>query len=288
MNRKRFILLASTICALALLVVTVMPVAAVPPKSSRVQFTDVLEQLTAEGVINSEQAEAIMGRCEPVFGRIERMEHACRRMVRKRVVAQSKPMLMKVSQALGMEPNELLSQLKEGKTIAEIAEEQGVLISVVVEELLAPIREGLDRAVADGKLSQGEAEQRLSNAEVRINKLVHEARLKDVVRYGINKTVERTRGARQTRMLLHQVCQMLNLDREGLFTQLKEGKKIVEIAQEQGISRDELLEALIEPAQDRLDKAVSEGKLDEQKAEEIRQNIEDRLARFVDNFPPGK
>lgn len=37
-----------------------------------------------------------------------------------------------------------------------------------------------------------------------------------------------------------------------MLAQLREGKKIVEIAQEQGISRGELIEELVELAQDSL------------------------------------
>jgi predicted DNA-binding protein (UPF0251 family) len=71
-----------------------------------------------------------------------------------------------------------------------------------------------------------------------------------------------------------------------MLEELKEGKKIVEIAEEQGISRSELLDALMDRAQDRLNKAVSAGKLVEEKAEEIMQNVGDRLAMFLDSFPP--
>lgn len=80
--------------------------------------------------------------------------------------------------------------------------------------------------------------------------------------------------------------QIVNLDRKGMLEELKEGNKIVEIAEEQGISRSELLDAPMDRAQDRLNNAVSAGKLDEEKAEEIMQNVGDRLAMFVDSFPP--
>ena len=49
MNRKRLILLVSSICALALLAITVVPAVASPPKAPRAQFAAVLEQLTEEG-----------------------------------------------------------------------------------------------------------------------------------------------------------------------------------------------------------------------------------------------
>lgn len=288
MNKKRLTLLLSSICAVALLVITVVPALASQPESPRAKFAAVLEQLTEEGVINSEQAEAIMERTAPIFGRMGLMGHAYQQRVRELALARSKPMLLRISQAVGMEPDELIPQLKEGKSIAQIAEEQGISTSVVVGELLVSVEERLDRAVADGKLSQEQAEEKLSKAEVRITEMVQNPALKGIVGHEVNKIRKQDGRARQTRILLHQVCQIVNLEHEELLTQLKEGKKIVEIAQEQGVSRDELLKSLVDTAQNRLDKAVSEGKLDEEKAAEIMSKIEDRLAKFVDDFPPGK
>ena len=201
-----------------------------------------------------------MERAGPIFGRMGDMGRAYQRRVRELAIARSRPILGRISQVLEIKPDELLPQLKEGKTIAQIAEEQGVPTSAVVDELLAPVKKGLDRAVADGKLSQEEAEQRLNQAEVRITEMVQKASPKDIVGHEVNKIRRQDKRAGQTRMLLGQVCQIVNLDHEELLAQLKEGKKIVEIAQEQGISRDELLKALTDRAQDRLDKAVSDGK----------------------------
>ena len=288
MNKKRLALLLSSICAVALLVITVVPALASQPESPGAKFAAVLEQLTEEGVINSEQAEAIMERTAPIFGRMGLMGHAYQQRVRELALARSKPMLLRISQAVGMEPDELIPQLKEGKSIAQIAEEQGISTSVVVGELLVSVEERLDRAVADGKLSQEQAEEKLSKAEARITEMVQNPALKGIVGHEVNKIRKQDERARQTRGLLHQVCQIVNLEHEELLPQLKEGKKIVEIAQEQGVSRDELLKSLVDTAQNRLDKAVSEGKLDEEKAAEIMSKIEDRLAKFVDDFPPGK
>jgi len=288
MNRKKSILLVTTVCAIALLVITVVPAVAAPPKAPKAQLAAVLEQLTEEGVINSEQAEAIMERSEPVFGMIGMMNHPYQQRVKELAVSRSRPILMRISQALGMEDKELVQQLREGRTVAEIAEEQGIPTHLVVQELLIPIEEALDRAVADGRLSQEQAREKLSSAEVTVSKMVQEATLEDIVRHEVKKIVETDKRARQTKLLLHQVCQIVNLDHMGMLAELKEGKKIAEIAEEQGISQNELLEALTELAQDRLDKAVSKGKLDAQKAEEIMQNIGDRLAQFVLNFPPKK
>lgn len=288
MNKKRLTILLSTICAVVLLVIAIVPALASSPESPRAEFAATLEQLTEEGVINSEQAEIIMERIGPIFGKIVTTERAYQRRVGELALARSRPILLRISQALDMKPNELLPQLKEGKTVAQIAEGKGVSDSEVVDELLVPVREGLDKAVAEGKLSQEQAKQKLSEAEARITEMVQKATLKEIVGHEVKKIRKQDERARKTRVLLHQVCQIVNLDREELLSQLKEGKKIVEVAQEQGVSRDELLKSLIDSAQDRLDRAVGERKLDEQKAVDLKQKIEEGLTRFVDNFPPER
>jgi len=286
MNRKKLTLLVSTVCAVALLAITVVPAVAAPPKAPRAQFAATLQQLTEEGVINSEQAEVIIQRCGPRFGVMRVMKRPYQQRVKELALCQSRPILMRISQVLGMEASELVPQLREGKTVAEIAEEQGIPASLVVEELLIPVEQRLDRAVAGGRLSQEQAREKLSSAEVTISKMVHEGALKDIVGHQVNKIVQKDKRARQTKLLLHQVCQIVNLDHMGMLAELKEGNKIADIAEEQGISQNELLEELTQLAQDRLATAVSKGKLDAQKAEEIMQNIRDRLAQFVENFPP--
>ena len=288
MRRKRLTLLVSAVCALALLTITVVPVVASPPQPPKAQFAAVLEQLTEEGVISSEQAGVIMERTAPVFGRVGVLWHACRHGVKDLAVARVKPILMKISQALDMEPDELVSQLKEGRTVAQIAGDQGVPLSELVDELLEPIEKGLDQAVADDKLSPEQAEQKLSEVEAKITEMLQEASLEDLVRHEVGKIKKQGTMGMRTRALLHQVSQIVDLDHEELLARLKEGEKIVDIAQEQGVDRDELLEALIDRARERLDKAVVEGKLDEGKAGEIMPKIEEKLAWFIDNFPSEK
>ena len=273
---------------MALLAITVVPAVAAPPTAPRAQFAATLQQLTEEGVINSEQAEVIIHRCEPIFGVMRVMKRPYQQRVKELALSQSRPILMRISQLLGMEASELVPQLREGKTVAEIAEEQGIPASVVVDELLIRLQQRLDRAVADGRLSQEQAREKLSSAEVTISKMVHEAALEDIVRHQVKKILQKDKRARQTKLLLHQVCQIVNLDHMGMLAELKEDNKIADIAEQQGISQNELLEELTQLAQDRLDAAVSKGKLDTQKAEEIMQNIRDRLAQFVENFPPKK
>ena len=58
---------------------------------------------------------------------------------------------------------ELREQFKEGKSIAEVAQEKGVDPQSIADTYLAQYKEKLDQAVADEDLTQKQADQMLSN-----------------------------------------------------------------------------------------------------------------------------
>lgn len=78
------------------------------------------------------------------------------------------------AEALGMEPDDLREQLRGGATLAEIAEEKGVDVQVVIDALIAEAKEHLDEKVADGDLTQEEADERLAELTERITQRVNE------------------------------------------------------------------------------------------------------------------
>jgi hypothetical protein len=59
---------------------------------------------------------------------------------------------------LDIEPEELLSELKEGSTLAQVAEEQGMPLDKFTAAMLAQVQQQLDALVAEGKLTQEQAD----------------------------------------------------------------------------------------------------------------------------------
>src|SRR5512145_1116793 len=66
------------------------------------------------------------------------------------------------AEQLGMEPTELVAELQAGKTIAELAEAQGVAVDTLVDAVLAAHSEWLTQAVTAGNLTQEQADARLA------------------------------------------------------------------------------------------------------------------------------
>lgn len=68
-----------------------------------------------------------------------------------------------LTETLGMTSDELTAELESGKTLAEIAKEKGVSTSDLTTALEAAHQESLDQAVADGILTQEQADSILTN-----------------------------------------------------------------------------------------------------------------------------
>ncbi len=81
-----------------------------------------------------------------------------------------------VTDLLKLDPQELMTQLRDGSTLAEIATAQGVDPQTVVDALVAEAKTHLDQAVTDGRMDQTEADQKLADATTRITDMVNNGR----------------------------------------------------------------------------------------------------------------
>jgi hypothetical protein len=74
---------------------------------------------------------------------------------------------------LGVSAEDLRAALRDGKTIADVAKSKDVAVSDVVDAMVAAVKTDLAQAVKDGRLSQADADQHLSDVRARITALVN-------------------------------------------------------------------------------------------------------------------
>ncbi|MEI6401842.1 MAG: hypothetical protein WCP59_06605, partial [Actinomycetota bacterium] len=75
--------------------------------------------------------------------------------------------------ALGMTVGELRTELQAGKTIAQVAADQGVDVQDVIDALVAEAKAHLDEEVASGEHTQAEADAKLAEITARITDRVN-------------------------------------------------------------------------------------------------------------------
>jgi hypothetical protein len=79
------------------------------------------------------------------------------------------------AEAIGIPPGDLLYAMRDGSTIAEVAEAEGVNVQTVVDALVASMQERLDAAVEDGFISQELADELSTGLEDRATAIVNGA-----------------------------------------------------------------------------------------------------------------
>jgi predicted DNA-binding protein (UPF0251 family) len=74
---------------------------------------------------------------------------------------------------LGLTDEELQAQLQDGKSLAEVAKAQGKSVDGLVQALVADAKKRLADAVADGKLTQAQADEIETRLEEQVTELVN-------------------------------------------------------------------------------------------------------------------
>ena len=148
---------------------------------------DVIDERVAEGKLTAEQGERLRERIEnegllgprggPLEGQRGRFCDGVFDCIRERahdhVRAQDGRLPMEAAATvLGMEPEALLSELQEGKTLAQVAEES-MSVDEFTVALLAQVQQELDALVADGKLTEEQADAIYDRVEENIDDIVN-------------------------------------------------------------------------------------------------------------------
>lgn len=135
-----------------------------------------------------------------------------------------------IAEQFGLTFGQIREALAGGKTIAELAEEEGVDLDEVAQAVKSELAERTQQAVEDGKLTQEQADEMLSELEQNLPKWLEGE--------GLPGPMMDRRGGRMGMDLedcLPALAEKLGMPLEDLQAALDEGKSIPEIAEEQGV-----------------------------------------------------
>lgn len=84
------------------------------------------------------------------------------------------------------------------------------------------------------------------------------------------------------------VAEVLGTDEDAIRAALGDGTTVGELADEAGVERQVLIDALVAAATERLDEAVADGRLTQEQADEVIVRLTERLPDLLDaEVPPG-
>ena len=183
------------------------------------------------------------------------------------------------AKAIGISVDDLRAALRDGKSIAEVAEDEGASRQAVVDAMVAAAERELDEAraalperigeIVDAKRPAGGPGPRDEGPG---------GKGPGGPGHGPGNPGGPSRG----RPHLEPAATAIGISVDDLRAALRDGKSIAEVAVAEGSTRQAVVDALVAAARDRIEQAVEAGKLDRERADAALRGVEDRVGRMVD------
>ncbi|MCW2276888.1 DUF2680 domain-containing protein [Heliophilum fasciatum] len=191
---------------------------------------------------------------------------------------------------LNIDATALQTELHSGKTLAEIAQAQGITKEDLIAKMVANVQTRLDQAVTDGKITAEQAATMKARMTERITASVDNKWEGKLGPRGDNFGNKRGGGflGFGGPAYMEQIAPIVNLTVDELRAELQAGKSLVQIAQAKGISADTLKAQVLEVAKKTIATQVEQGKLTQEKADLMLSNLPNHIDTFLNHCAQGK
>lgn len=153
--------------------------------------------------------------------------------------------LADLAEAIGISTDDLRAALKDGQTLGELAEANGVDPQRVVDVLVDNGTKRLDAAVAAGRTDEATADERKADLPERATDLV-------------NGELERNAHHHPRRSAaIRTAAEAIGIDADELRAALRDGQTIAQVAEANGVDPQDVIDALVARSTERITKVVN-------------------------------
>ncbi len=230
------------------------------------QLTDQINQAVANGSLTQERADRLLANLQDVVTRGINGELFPNRLDRGAVRGASERILTQaVADATGLRVPQVLQQVREGSTLADIITANGSDVDTMVNNAVAATTEQINAAVSTGRLGQEQADQFIAN-------------LPDLYSAAVNGQL-RPNGLQQRlgRGVLALAADQTGMTVQDIVQELRSGKSLSDILIEHNLDASAFIDGAVANVQEHLDMAVSNGRITQEQAEQMSQTFRDRL-----------
>lgn len=169
------------------------------------------------------------------------------------------------------------SEIKAGKTLAQMAAEHGVTEQAVIDLAKQHMTERIEEGVKAGRLTAEQAERMKDNMEQRAEQMVKSAP-GPRGGFGPGKFGPHFMGNEQKHK---ELLELLKIDENTLRSEFKAGKTLGQIAVEHGISEQAVIDLKIRHMTERIEEGLKSGRLTAEQAEQMKAGTAQRAEQMV-------
>ncbi|MEZ4667503.1 MAG: hypothetical protein R3E39_06240 [Anaerolineae bacterium] len=175
-----------------------------------------------------------------------------------------------IAQSTGLTPREVAQQVRDGSTLADLITTNGGDVQTVIGQAVASITERINQSVADGKLTQERADQLLTQLTERVTQAINgELRPRQA------------NVARPVLDVLRLASDQTGLTVREIIRDLHSGKSLADILTEHSVQPETFISSVLSELDQRLDQAVTNGRLTREEADQRHSQFEERLRERI-------
>ncbi|KLU61341.1 hypothetical protein CEB3_c22820 [Peptococcaceae bacterium CEB3] len=195
-----------------------------------------------------------------------------------------------VAGILGVQPQELRTELQGGKSLKDVAAAKGMDSATLAGKLQAAWSEKIDSAVKNGRLEPQKAAAVKAKLSARVESFISKSWKCEGRK---SSEAQRTpfsaaKHAGMFQGMRDQVQSLLGLDSAQLKAALKSGKSLAQLAREKGIAVETLESKIQETLAANLDQAVKDGKLASEEAAQVKADLPQWVKMMVTREHNGR
>jgi len=240
-----------------------------------------IEAALEEGTLSEEQAERMTTAIETA------LEEGNPLFLGARIKKQQATMKIKfasfenIAEAFDMTTEELREAMGEGQSLVDIADELGVDLDELDEEWAAAQIADIEQAVADGKMTQEQADALIERMNERLGEGIDFENW-NPTHQGRERTDRAERVVNSSKDLVSDALEALGMTAEEVREAVAAGQTIEEIAAEQGVDLDALYDEWLAEKSAAVEEALANGEITEEQAQSMLERIENQAG---EGFP---
>jgi ribosomal protein S20 len=179
---------------------------------------------------------------------------------------------------IGISRAQLVTELRAGKTVAQVAQSKGVETQAVTAALVGHATARIDAAVKNGAIDADRAAKL-------------EARLPQLADKLVNKVFDgklgQGKGTRRARVVaaVKVAADTIGIEPRELVKEVRSGKTVADVARSKGVEPQAVIDAVVAKAQARIDAAVERGRIDADRGAELTKKVTERVTELVNATP---
>jgi hypothetical protein len=176
--------------------------------------------------------------------------------------------------------DDVLKGLRDGKTLTELVTANGGNVDTVKADAKTTLKEKLDQAVKDEKITQKQADRLLGYIDTSLDKVFSyqfpsvQTRIKDMLKL------------QGYMLLVRETTNATDLFPFEIAMQLRDGKTLAQVATANGGDVNKIVDAAVTKATERVNKAVENNRLTREAADKLIASLKDELTKLMNGPAP--